>query len=372
MPRAVIVGGGPAGATAAIKLASAGREVTLIERNATAADKVCGDFLSTEAVAMLEALGVDLSTASTITSLRLVHRRQVAVTRLPFVACGIMRRTLDEALLRQAAASGAVVLRGHRIGALAPARSGLRLNSATIGEVTADTVFLATGKHELRGLARGDRGAGLVGLKMYYALTAVQTEMLRHHVELMLFPEGYAGLQLVEADRAVLCVLLPAVRLRQVAGRWDRLLDLMMDECPLLRDRLLGAQALLERPLAIAGLPYGFVHTPRRNDPSGLFRLGDQAAVIPSLTGDGIALALASGSLAARISLGGGDGYHYHQSLAAGLSRQMHTAAAIHRLCLTPMLQPWLAAACRVWPGAMRWSAIITRARRLTQIAHAA
>ena len=59
----MIIGGGPAGAAAAIVLATAGRNVTLLERNVGPADKVCGDFLSTEAVTMVETLGVDLSAA---------------------------------------------------------------------------------------------------------------------------------------------------------------------------------------------------------------------------------------------------------------------------------------------------------------------
>ena len=78
---------------------------------------------------------------------------------------------------------------------------------------------------------------------MYYALAASQLEALRHHVELILFAGGYAGLQLVEADRAVLCALLPAARLRAVGGRWSSLLDALMDECPHLRERLAGARA---------------------------------------------------------------------------------------------------------------------------------
>jgi flavin-dependent dehydrogenase len=63
MPRALIIGGGPAGTAAAITLARAGRAVTLIERNADPTDKVCGDFLSVDAMAQAEALGIDLSTA---------------------------------------------------------------------------------------------------------------------------------------------------------------------------------------------------------------------------------------------------------------------------------------------------------------------
>ena len=159
---------------------------------------------------------------------------------------------------------------------------------------------------------------------MYYALAASQVEALRHHVELILFAGGYAGLQLVEADRAVLCALLPAARLRAVGGQWSSLLDALMDECPHLRERLAGARALLDRPLTIAGLPYGYVHAPDRRDPPGLFRLGDQAAVIASLTGDGVALALASGSLAARTWIAGDQ----RRRLPSTLGRRPVTADA--------------------------------------------
>jgi flavin-dependent dehydrogenase len=339
----VIIGGGPAGTAAAIAIAAAGRDVTLIERNAGPADKVCGDFLSAEAVAMIETLGVDLSAASTISAMRLAHGNRITATRLPFTARGMSRRALDEALLRQAQASGATVLRGHRVGSIEPDHASLRLACGSLGRWVADTVFLATGKHELRGAGRPDRGTGLVGLKMYYELAASQVEALRHHVELTLFAGGYAA-----------------------GGRWSSLLDTLTDECPHLRERLTGARGLLDRPLTIAGLPYGYVHVPDRRDPPGLFRLGDQAAVIASLTGDGVALALLSGSLAARTWIEGGSSACYHRFLAAGLSPQMRLGSAIHRLCLAPGLQPWVAVACKLWPGAMRLAATATRAEHLT------
>ena len=64
---------------------------------------------------------------------------------------------LDEALLRQAQASGATVLRGHRVSAIEPDHGSLRLECGSLGRLAADTVFLATGKHELRGARRSDR-----------------------------------------------------------------------------------------------------------------------------------------------------------------------------------------------------------------------
>ena len=47
------------------------------------------------------------------------------------------------------------------------------LDCGALGSIVADTVFLATGKHELRGAAAtAVRGIGLVGMKMYYAARA--------------------------------------------------------------------------------------------------------------------------------------------------------------------------------------------------------
>jgi menaquinone-9 beta-reductase len=362
----VIIGGGPAGATAAILLARAGRDVTLIERNASPTDKVCGDFLSAEAIEAIAALGVDVPALapSRITTVRLVHANRAAAVRLPFAALGLTRRALDEALLRQAKLSGATILRGHSVRGITRNNGSLWIDCGPPGPVAAETVFLATGKHDLRGAARTGRGTGLVGVKMYYALGPRQRTALRGHVELILFAGGYAGLQLVEFDQAVLCVLVAGARLRAADGQWIKLLDSLMTECPHLADRLAGARPLLERPLAIAGLPYGYKHTADGQNWPGLFRLGDQASVIASLTGDGVALALASATLACRIWLGRGNAAEgYHRAWAQRVAPQMRLSSLIHRACLAPAAQPWLLRLCRSSPQVMRLAASRTRLR---------
>ncbi len=55
----LVIGGGLAGAVAAMRLAQAGREVLLIEKERTAQHKICGEFLSPEAVAYLREAGVE-------------------------------------------------------------------------------------------------------------------------------------------------------------------------------------------------------------------------------------------------------------------------------------------------------------------------
>jgi menaquinone-9 beta-reductase len=357
----VIIGGGPAGSAAAIELARAGRQATLIERTVNATNKVCGDFLSPAAVARIEALGVDLADAPSIDTLRLIHGRRMAQTGLPFTARGLSRRTLDEALLRQASAAGATVLRGHRVTAVERDGAALQIMSGSLGKIATDTVFLATGKHELRGDARRARHGRLVGLKMYYRPRPSQRRALHRHIELMLLPGGYAGLQLIERDSAVLCMLLPAACLSAVGGRWARLIDSLAEDCPHLADRLSGAENLLDRPLAIANLPYGYVYRPQRDHRNGLYRLGDQAAVIPSFTGDGVALALASGSLAARMWLNGEGSDRYQRRFAHDVSAQMRSAVAVHRLVLATVWRPWVMTVCSICPGLMGLVARQTR-----------
>jgi flavin-dependent dehydrogenase len=361
----LIIGGGPAGAAAAIALAATEHAVTLIERHTGPSDKVCGDFLSTEAIAAVAECGIDLAalTPASITGVRIIHGSRVANARLPFNAFGLTRRTLDEALLKQAQSRGVTVLRGQAARSVTTIDSMLQIDCSAWGKIATDTVFLATGKHEVRGASRGVRNNTLVGLKMYYTLDPGQAAALRHHVELVLFPGGYAGLQPVEGDRAVLCALLPADRARGAAA-----IDRLVADSPHLAERLSGARALLDRPLAVAGLPYGYVHTAAHNDPPGLFRLGDQAAVIASLTGDGVALALASGTLAARTWLRGGNAAAYHRNYAGRLARQMRLANAIHRLCLSRPAQRWVVAACQLWPAAIRLAADWTRSGTISPI----
>src|ERR1700733_3768627 len=87
----LVIGGGLAGSTMGIRLAAAGRRVTLLERELKAHHKVCGEFLSREAVAYLEQLGVDAIAlgAQTIRTVRLTARNQVVKTNLPFTALSV-------------------------------------------------------------------------------------------------------------------------------------------------------------------------------------------------------------------------------------------------------------------------------------------
>jgi flavin-dependent dehydrogenase len=354
----LVVGGGPAGAALATLLARAGRQTVLIEREARAHDKVCGEFISGEAAAYLRDLGLDLPAlgAAAIDKVRLAARGAPAEAALPFPAFSLSRRRLDEALLALAAEADVEVRRGVKAKGLVRSAAGWRANLEGGEEIEATAAFLATGKHDLKGLRRpkGLHG-GLVGFKMHFRPAPSQAEAIAGAVELHLFPGGYAGLEPIEDGLVNLCLV--ADRKIVAKGAFPVLLRSIRAACPVLDRRLAGAQPLWPRPLAISAIPYG--HVAKSDD--GLWRLGDQAAVIPSFAGDGLGIALHSAHAAAAAYLAGEPAEAFQRRLAADLGLRVKGAALVSRLLVQPWVQPLAAGLTRLRPQLLSAAAANTR-----------
>lgn len=355
----LVIGGGLSGSMVAIRLAAAGQQVTLLEKERAPHHKVCGEFLSGEGVAYLNQVGIDPLElgAATIRYLRLSAREAAVETTLPFTALSLSRTTLDEAMLARATASGCDVHRGATVEHL-QAEDALWLARLRGGElVHARAVFLANGKHDLRGWERGPtRQNDLVGFKLYWQLSPTQTEELKEFIEIFLFSEGYGGLSLVENDVTNLCLVVRRSRLRELGG-WKPLLASVLSENRHLRRRLDQATALWDRPLAISSIPYGHL----AGQPCNLWCVGDQAAVIPSFTGDGMSIALHSAALAAEMYLAGNTPAQYNNRLRMQCSPGMRLATLLSRLMVTGLGRTLAPRALALCPNAMQWIAASTR-----------
>jgi flavin-dependent dehydrogenase len=236
-----------------------------VERTPGPTDKVCGDFLSFDAIEQIRRLGVEPSALGgvRIDRVRLIRGKRAAETALPFPAIGLSRRLLDAALLSQAECAGAVVRRGQSVRRVDRGNQGWLVQVGPIDPpLAAPDVFLATGKHDLHSRPRPGSEHGAVGMKMYYTLASRQQAALTGAIELILFPGGYAGLQCVESGRTVVCIAVQRSRFREVGASWPALLELVHAASPRLKELLTDATPLLRRPLAVAGIPYGLLHTP--------------------------------------------------------------------------------------------------------------
>lgn len=336
MPDALVVGGGLAGGALATLLAQAGRSVTLLEREREPHDKVCGEFLSREAILYLEALDIDLAAlgACRIHSVRLMNRADSVAVPLPFPALSLSRRVLDKALLDRAVLAGADVRLGARVRSLEARAGTWQARLADGDSVAGGAAFLATGKHDLRGWPRpAGTQSDLIGFKMHLRLAPEQAAILAGHVELTLFEGGYAGLQPVEGGLVNLCLLVKRSRYADLGQDWATLLDAIRAEASGMSQRLDGAEPCWDRPLAVFSVPYGYVRT----DSDGLWRLGDQAAVIPSFSGDGMSIALHSARLAVGFFTGGHSAAAYQRRMARDVGMAVRCATRLSMAAVHPL-----------------------------------
>lgn len=298
-PDPLILGAGPAGCAAAIALARGGVSPLLLDRSAEVGDPLCGGFMSWRTLAQLEQIGVQLDDLGghRVAELRLFANGDEARVPLPQPALGLSRHALDSRMREVAVAAGAR-LEVDTIRTIAPGcAQGQRQDWYN------DSLFLATGKHDVRGQSRPRTGNNpALGLRLRLPAKPSREALLRGAIELHLFPGGYAGIVLQEHGSANVCMAVRKSALAAGGGNPSDLIARLAKANPALAQRL-GTDWQAATIDSIGAVPYGHV---ARSTESGLFRLGDQAAVIPSLAGEGMAIAVASGTMAAAHWLDGG------------------------------------------------------------------
>ena len=328
----IIIGGGPAGTSVAISAARQGASVLLLERGRLPRHKVCGEFVSAESLSLLRDL-LDLQHAALLhDAVRIPRARMFLDGRTLHAsvdppAASIARFDLDAALWHSAENAGVDARQQvtvQSVGGSGPFRV------VTAGkEFEARALVNASGRWSNLNLApaeNGTRSAKWLGVKAHFAEPVSEPS-----VDLYFFNGGYCGVQPVGAGRVNASAMVRA----DVASS----LPEVFARHPELRERSWN-WTLVSDPVSTS--PLIFRHPQPERD--GILMAGDAAGFVDPFVGDGISLALRSGSLAARSLksfLAGEASLHdavrrYNQAYKESLLPVFRTSSKIRRMLVLP------------------------------------
>jgi flavin-dependent dehydrogenase len=307
----VVVGAGPAGATAARELARRGVDVLLVDRATFPRWKVCGCCLNGNALATLGHIGLgDLPArygACSLDDMRLSAKgREARFTLTGSVS--LSRETFDAALVAEATRAGAAFLPGTTA-TLANGTAmtrGVRLSNRDDQVHVAARVLLAAdglggtllaraGENEARPEPGARIGAG--------AVSATAPDFYRRGTLYMTCGAGgYLGLVRLEDGRLDLAAAFDADWLRRRGGPGAAASELLCDA---------GWPAPPDvQTLAWRGTP-ALTRQARRVAAERVFVLGDAAGYVEPFTGEGIAWALASGVAVVPLAIRAASAWQY-------------------------------------------------------------
>lgn len=333
----IVVGGGPAGEAAAITAARRGHHVLLLERGKYPRHKVCGEFVSAEALELLASclssnneVAKPLEQAPRIRQARLFVDDSVLQASIDPPAVSVPRIELDDALWRSCERTGVDARQQVTVQALAG--EGPFTVMTPHGEFTSRSIINACGRwSNLKGTpANGHGRAKWIGLKAHFFEAQASAS-----VDLYFFEHGYCGVQPIPTAggesqvnacamvRADVAASLPDVfrqhhKLAERSRAWTQASEVVTTS-PL----------IFTRPEPVKGY---------------VLQAGDAAAFVDPFVGDGISLALRSGALAAECleafwagstTLAGAAGA-YQLRYGMQLSPVFRTSSKIRRLFSLP------------------------------------
>lgn len=312
----LIAGAGPAGSAAAIHLARLGWRVVVVDRAAFPRDKPCSEYLSPEAVRLLDEFSLveplESAGAVRLGGTTVVGPRGHRLTGLfryatpaPWRAEGLSvpRRLLDARLVEAARAAGAEVRERTRVedllydrgavagavvrgpdGRHAPIRARLTLGADGLGSVVA---------RRLGGVRRAaPRRVALVAHVAGVRDVGPTAEM---HVG----EHGYVGINRIGAGLFNVALVVPRARAAAARGAAPEFFFRQLEGFPGVRGRV--DRTRLARQVLAAG---PFSSRAARVSAAGALLLGDAADFFDPFTGQGITAALRGARLAAEVADG--------------------------------------------------------------------
>ncbi|HEY6972212.1 MAG TPA: NAD(P)/FAD-dependent oxidoreductase [Candidatus Angelobacter sp.] len=320
----IVAGAGPAGSACAITAARGGARVLLLEKDKLPRHKVCGEFVSPESLHLLESLlGENFNSFNDkpqIGSARVFSGRKIVALPISPPARSISRFELDQALLQMARHTGVDVKEqttvrnlelmadnnNVRVQIVLSTVSGTTIEAQK--SFTARAVVNSTGRWSQLTQPAEVKGHKWIGLKAHYREARPSPT-----VDLYFFDGGYCGVQPVGKDAVNACAMVQSDAAHSLEEVFSREPDLWQ--------RSRSWEPLF--PTITTSPLYFRSPQPESNN---MLMAGDAAAFIDPFAGDGISLALHSGTVAAESLLP-----HFQGKCSLSEAAQQYRAAYLKR-----------------------------------------
>ncbi len=303
-----IIGGGPAGSSAALFLIEAGFNVCVIEKKKFPRETLCGEFLSHEVTGHLKRLDLyndflQLS-PNIIRTVKFVNDNgKFAETDLNFTAYGLSRGKFDDFLLDAVKNKSAEVFQPFEVKEILKTGGGFLIyadNKERSLEISADKIIAAYGKQNIldKKLFRGfvNNQSSLNGIK-FHIDESFFNNLDKSVIQIFCGSGIYCGINAVEENKVTVCFL--ENKNHDEIKSKERLKNLINNNIQMRRLFKEGIEKVIDQsPLYGTGNIY---FGKRELVQNGIFMIGDSAHVIAPLAGDGIGMAIENGWLIADV-----------------------------------------------------------------------
>jgi len=300
-----IIGGGPAGSTAAIYLADYGFKVCLFEKKIFPRETLCGEFLSKEVIAIIKELNLFDKFISLhpnpINTFRFINDNGKQFSaNFNFTAYGLRRSVFDNLLLNAASSKKVKVFQPYEISEIKKSGVDFLISAQNQDGLNVDilskNVIAAYGKQNIldktlnRNFAR--HKSFLNGIKFHLAKSRLKN-ILPNEIRIYVANGIYCGVNEVDNDTITLCFLENRITLKNSSRQ--NLIEFISRNKSF---QNIFAENSFKQINELQTYGIGNIYFGERNlVENGVFMIGDAAGVIAPLAGDGIGMALQSAKL---------------------------------------------------------------------------
>lgn len=315
----VIIGGGMAGLCAANRLVELGASPLLIEAGDYPAHKICGEFISTGSMKILEQWGIQpkiIEKACFRTPQQELHYS------FKNPAGSLSHLQLDPALAQRAQKRGAFILTNTKVIDIHITKDKtedhlLELSNGTT--LQAKHLLIATGR--IPSLPQVFKPQ-YIGFKAHF-----QGFPASNTLEMFSIPGAYLGSAPIEEGKFNVAAL-------TTHNSVQATIDHFINQHPLLKSTLNAGKNLFSEWMETPVPEFGINHTPQW---PRVYFIGDAAATIPPASGNGISLAIQCGHLAAAYAVQD-DERGFKKAWKQQIRAPIYFAKLLHRMMLNPTL----------------------------------